>query len=376
MKGICRLCELPLPVDSYRQRVHVECKAAASLKWEQKRKGVVLRPEDPICPICHLQFRNIDVQHVRTHGYSDLETFRKEFGLKRMCRKGLHEIAASLQKCPTCTEANKRTKQYGNDPSLDFVICPVCHLKFKVLRTSHAKKHGFNDLRSFKEHFGLKSCVAESERDRVAAFMRQPRPDRKGKPSPQIGYTRNAESRARMSKAAVARCLRNPGPLFSRIRGEWIWSEKAESLVYARSSYEKRLLKALDLRPDVKRVEVEPFAIPYEYEGVTLNYIPDLIVTYIWGERELWEVKPVKFIDDPKNQAKALALYDYANAHSMNMTIITLENIKAMEEHFSEWEKIALQDSMHQNHDAVCDEDADSLVASCFAGGLLPPSAA
>jgi len=119
--------------------------------------------------------------------------------------------------------------------------------------------------------------------------------------------------------------------LFAGTQGEWVWSEKADCEVYIRSSYERRLLWVLDRHPEVIALEVEPFSIPYEFEGVTLRYIPDFLVTFEGGIQEVWEVKDQKFLNDPKNQAKFQALNEYVAQHHMNAAIVTLEMIKRME---------------------------------------------
>jgi hypothetical protein len=107
-------------------------------------------------------------------------------------------------------------------------------------------------------------------------------------------------------------------------------SEKA-GRVYARSSYEKRVLRALDAHPEVISVEVEPLSIPYEYGGTLRQYIPDLLVTLTGGIRELWEIKPERFLAEPQNAAKFAALNDYVSARGMNACILTLATIEKLE---------------------------------------------
>jgi len=134
-----------------------------------------------------------------------------------------------------------------------------------------------------------------------------------------------------MSAAATARCLANKGPLFAGIQGEWVLSFKADQQVYVRSSWERRVLAVLDHYDEIEEVEVEPFAIPYTFEGVEKQYIPDLLITFEGGVRELWEIKPLRFCDTPQNQAKFKALRSYAMTKGMNSRIVTLEAIERME---------------------------------------------
>jgi len=90
-------------------------------------------------------------------------------------------------------------------------------------------------------------------------------------------------------------------------------------------------LRTLEAHPEVLELEVEPFSIPYEYEGVSLNYIPDFLVVLEGGIREVWEVKDRKFLKDPQNQAKFDALNEYVLRHGMNAAIVTLQDIERME---------------------------------------------
>jgi len=251
----------------------------------------------------------------------------------RRCRKDLHDLGEKDRFCKPCKETRRRARyleRKGDIGPGSTISCPACGLPFQVLRTEHARTHGFKNLASFKEHFGLDSCAAPAQRKRVSRFFSGRKSGRKD--NGQRGLKRSPESRARMSAAAVARCLRNPGPLFAGTRGEWIWSEKADSRVYVRSSYERRLLVALDRHPDVVDIKVEPFSIPYEYEGVLLRYIPDFLITFRGGIQELWEVKPERFLSDPQNQAKFKALNEHVSAHRyMNGAVVTLANIERLE---------------------------------------------
>lgn len=74
-----------------------------------------------------------------------------------------------------------------------------------------------------------------------------------------------------------------------------------------KSSYETRYARMLEADKDVVKFIYEPCAIPYEFEGVTLYYIPDFLVEYVNDKMVLVEVKPRKLLSLPKNQAKIAA---------------------------------------------------------------------
>lgn len=78
-----------------------------------------------------------------------------------------------------------------------------------------------------------------------------------------------------------------------------------------RSGYEETVYECLDSLHDVLTFEPEPFEISYIFQGKPHKYIPDIIVTFLDGHKEVWEIKPATQTDLPKNQAK----WDYAREH-------------------------------------------------------------
>lgn len=87
----------------------------------------------------------------------------------------------------------------------------------------------------------------------------------------------------------------------------------------------------MDAHPNVLGVVTEPFSIPYTFEGVQKRYIPDVLVYFDFGIKELWEVKPAKFVGTPQNQAKIKALSAYAGQNGMNAAVVTLADIEKLE---------------------------------------------
>lgn len=60
------------------------------------------------------------------------------------------------------------------------------------------------------------------------------------------------------------------------------------------------------------------------------NYIPDLLVTYIDGHRELVEIKPKRRIANPKNVKKFLAAGEWCLQNSCRFVVLTEVELKAM----------------------------------------------
>lgn len=87
-------------------------------------------------------------------------------------------------------------------------------------------------------------------------------------------------------------------------RGKYT-STKTNQTCYYRSSWELRHMQDLDRDDSISWWEHEPMRIPYVFEGKERNYVPDFIVRYADGRKEMQEVgrKTVKE-GLPRNQAK------------------------------------------------------------------------
>jgi hypothetical protein len=72
-----------------------------------------------------------------------------------------------------------------------------------------------------------------------------------------------------------------------------------------RSTIELAVIQELDKAKNlILDYDGECFYIPYEYKGMTCNYVPDFICKTNGGTVYVIEVKPASQLKDPKNQAK------------------------------------------------------------------------
>ena len=102
---------------------------------------------------------------------------------------------------------------------------------------------------------------------------------------------RTPEFREAQSRRASER-LRTTGGGF--VRG-WHNSPKMGRLYYM-SSWEKARFEQLDADESVLFYKPQPFSIPYQWEGVTKYYTPDVLVIYDGRLPEVEEIKPRKVI--------------------------------------------------------------------------------
>lgn len=234
-----------------------------------------------------------------------------------------------------------------DDPS-NYVTCPACGRRMQVITAAHYRKHGYEQASSFKEAFGLHSLVCLSKRQAHSQAMKDDNPmagvshskealkkmrkNRRGKGKGVAGkYARTPEIRTKISEGVVRAMCEG-----RHARGEWFFCEKADGYLWTRSSWERRVLRVLDLHPCVEEVEGEPFAIPYEFEGSVHLYVPDLLVHLEGDIRELWEIKPAELMEGDstsarKNRAKREALNEYVLHEGMNGRWVPLEQILGME---------------------------------------------
>jgi len=82
------------------------------------------------------------------------------------------------------------------------------------------------------------------------------------------------------------------------------YSKKNKQMLHYRSQLELNWYQLLEKMKKVKKYQVEPCVIPYEFEGMQKHYVPDLRIVYTDGSSELVEIKPEPFWNHPINQAK------------------------------------------------------------------------
>lgn len=90
-----------------------------------------------------------------------------------------------------------------------------------------------------------------------------------------------------------------------------------------RSGYEETVYECLDSWHEILAFEPEPFEVSYIFEGKAHKYIPDIIVTFIDGHKEVWEIKPVSQTDLPKNKAKWDYARDFCKARGWKFEVVT-----------------------------------------------------
>ncbi len=107
------------------------------------------------------------------------------------------------------------------------------------------------------------------------------------------------------------------------------FSNKMQTEMIYRSSWEKNIFEILDKDELVISFESEPCYIPYTHEG-NRHYIPDLLIEYTSGIKKLVEIKPEFFTDYEINIAKFAAGRKYCEEKGIIFEVWTEKEIELL----------------------------------------------
>jgi len=128
-------------------------------------------------------------------------------------------------------------------------------------------------------------------------------------------------TKSKMSKISADRLLKGKNPNLGHWRyGKqgWFYSEKNGKEIHYRSQFEKRAYEILEEMDDVEQYTPEPFRIAYELDGVVRYYIPDILVVYKDGSKELIEIKPMEMLKYDEFLAKAKFAKEYCENNGID----------------------------------------------------------
>ena len=112
----------------------------------------------------------------------------------------------------------------------------------------------------------------------------------------------------------------------------FFFSKKNNKNLFFRSGFECEFYKVLEKKKDVLKYDVEPIEIDYIFEGYKHKYIPDILVEYTNGKKDLWEIKPKRQTKLPKNLAKWRAANDYCNKRNWGFIVLTEKGLRLLKE--------------------------------------------
>lgn len=107
-------------------------------------------------------------------------------------------------------------------------------------------------------------------------------------------------------------------------------SKKNNKQLFFRSGFECEFYKVLEKRNDVVRYSAESLEIEYFFEGTTHRYIPDILVEYKNGKKEIWEIKPKNQTKLPRNLAKWQAANEFCKKRNWEFIVLTERGLRMM----------------------------------------------
>jgi len=160
----------------------------------------------------------------------------------------------------------------------------------------------------------------------------------KGDKNPMYGKVHTEQAKQKMSEIVSSEIVSGKRQRYGKNYHEkgYVFSTKLNVNVFYRSSWEKATTRWLDQNHDIKSFTYEPFYIPYwlirgnEYKQKH-HYIPDFLVEYNDGTKELWEIKPLIYANTEKARQKQIAAEEYCKLNGINgYRILTKEDLKSM----------------------------------------------
>jgi hypothetical protein len=105
-------------------------------------------------------------------------------------------------------------------------------------------------------------------------------------------------------------------------------SKKNGRNIHYRSGMEQKVYQCLEEINEVLSYKEEPFKVPYYFVdekgvGEWKSYTPDLRVNFADGHTEIWEIKPSNQTSLDKNEAKWVAMNDYAKQYAWDFKVVT-----------------------------------------------------
>jgi len=104
-------------------------------------------------------------------------------------------------------------------------------------------------------------------------------------------------------------------------------STKTGKILGYRSGLEEKLYKILDQHDEVMSFYSEPFNIDYIHKGQAHKYTPDLIVNFMDGRKQVWEVKPSNQTDLEMNKNKWRAAEEACKIRGWEFKVFTEQGI-------------------------------------------------
>lgn len=129
------------------------------------------------------------------------------------------------------------------------------------------------------------------------------------------------EAREQMSKTKSRLIKEGKINLVTHGKQGYYYSRKNKKKLWYRSSYELQAYKILEQLSKIAKYKNEPFYIPYKFQGIEKNYVPDILITYDDNSQELIEVMPAYQLADSIRVAKFQSARKYCKKNNIIFSI-------------------------------------------------------
>lgn len=130
-----------------------------------------------------------------------------------------------------------------------------------------------------------------------------------------------AATNSKISKSVIA--AHAAGKLHTWGKGGHFYSYKNDKMLHYSSSYEKRFMNELEINPEVISYDKCRSSIEYELEGKIHRYLPDFVINWSNGLKEIIEVKPKCFIGFGVNPTKFAYAEPYCKSKGYEFRVVT-----------------------------------------------------
>lgn len=144
-----------------------------------------------------------------------------------------------------------------------------------------------------------------------------------GEKNGMFGKNHSKESREKMSDSNSTGIINGSRRTYGKnrhVRGDY--ETKTKKNYHYRSSWELAAMKYLDKQEEISLWNYECLRIPYYYDNNKRWYVPDFLIEFSDGRKEIWEIKPKELIDTVANKLKTEASIKYCEENKINNYVI------------------------------------------------------
>lgn len=291
--SICKICGKE--ISSYRIRKVCNAICQGKLKTiTMKEKWIV-----KVCLFCNKEF-------------SDRPNSKRRFCSNKCGSQNRSKIAKSLWKIKNCEKCGKKLyMRPKNNTRFCSYAClgSLNTIKFKGKKRS--KEFGISVSKGKKgKGSEIMKNVWKNNRENMMHGCMTIKKIRENKTYEEIYGENKAEE--------IKLLLGRNGYKYKR---GYFYSEKNNKLLYYRSSFEETAFRLLENFSFIKRYDIEPYKINYEFCGKLHYYIPDILITYNNDKQELVEIKPKYLYTDEQTKIKFKVGQQYAKDKKIDWSV-------------------------------------------------------